>query len=247
MKTVIAIPARNSEKTLERVFDDIPHNFKKNVILSDDGSTDNTANVAKRLKIKVFKNNRKHGYGSNVKNCFKKALEENADIVVILHSDNQYDATKIPLLVKHIEDGEADFVIGSRILGDNAKGMSAFRFMGNRILGFMENSVMGTELTDLHSGMIAVKADLLKKMPLNVNSDDYGFHTDIVLQSHYAGARFKEIGVPTRYEDISSSISIYKSVIYGFSTLNTLLKYILHKKGIIKCAKFILKANKKVQ
>ena len=241
MKVVIAIPARNSEKTIEQVYDGIPLRCRKYIILSDDGSTDKTAKIAKNLGMKVFSNPRKHGYGSNVKNCFNKALEENADIVVILHSDNQYDPKKIPSLIKPIENGDADFTIGSRILGDKARGMSTFRFAGNRLLGFIENIAMGTNLTDLHSGMVAVKTDLLKRIPFNIDSDDYGFHTDIVLQSLYAGARFKEIGIPTRYEDASTSISIYKSIIYGFWTLGTVLKYLLHKSGIIKHRQFMIK------
>ena len=243
MKVVIAIPARNSGKTIKEVYDGIPLKYRKNVILSDDRSADETTIIAKSLGIKVFKNPRKPGYGSNVKNCFNKALEENADIVVVLHSDNQYDPRRIPELVKQIKNGNADFAIGSRILGDKARGMSAFRFTGNRLLGLIENIAMGTKLTDLHSGMVAVRADLLKKIPFNIDSDDYGFHTDIVLQSHYAGARFKEVGIPTRYEEVSTSITIYKSIIYGFWTVGTVSKYLLHKTGIINHPQFNLKRN----
>ena len=244
MKVVVAIPARNSEGTIAQTFYEIPSKYRKHVILSDDGSTDTTADIAKKLGIKVFKNDRKHGYGSNVKNCFKSALREGAEVVVILHSDNQYDAKKIPALVKLIEDGQADFSIGSRILGDKAKDMPAFRFMGNRFLGFLENLVMGTKLTDLHSGLIAVRADILKKIPFELDSDDYCFHTDLFLQSNYLGARFMEGGIPTRYEDISTSISIYKSIVYGYDTLKIVLKYFLHKKGIASFSQFDIKVDK---
>lgn len=238
LKAVIAIPARNSEKTIRHVYDDLPSKFKKHVILSDDKSSDRTRDVAKKLGIRVFPNPREPGYGSNVKNCFNIALKENADIVVILHSDNQYDPKKVPELVRPILDGKADFTIGSRILGDRARNMSAFRFTGNRLLGFAENLAMGTNLTDLHSGMIAVRAEILRKIPYNDNSDDYGFHTDIVLQSRYLGARFREIGIPTRYEDISTSISVYKSIIYGFRTLQMVMKYLLHKYRLMKFREF---------
>ena len=186
----------------------------------------------------MFSNPRQPGYGSNVKNCFNKALEEGADVVVILHSDNQYDPKKVPELVKPILDGKADFTIGSRILGDKARSMSGFRFIGNRLLGFFENLAMGTYLTDLHSGMIAIRADLLKKFPFNLDSDDYGFHTDIVFQSHYSGARFKEVGIPTRYEDISTSISILKSIIYGFRTMQMVMKYLLQKYKVMDFDEF---------
>jgi glycosyltransferase involved in cell wall biosynthesis len=238
LKVVIAIPARNSEKTIEQVYKELPKSFRKHMILSDDKSTDRTREKAKKLGIKVFPNPRDPGYGSNVKNGFDMALKEKADIVVVLHSDNQYDPKKVPALVKLILEGKADFTIGSRILGDKAKDMSAFRFTGNRLLGFFENLAMGTNLTDLHSGMVALRADLLRKIPYHINSDDYGFHTDIVMQSHYAGARFKEIGIPTRYEDASTSISIYKSIVYGFRTMQTVAKYLLHKYGIARFREF---------
>jgi len=247
MKVVIAIPARNSEKTLETTFNEIPLRYRNCVILSDDGSTDSTSKIAHKLGIKVFKNSAKYGYGSNLKNCFKNALNEGAEIVIILHSDNQYDATKIPALANLIEEGKTEFVIGSRILGDKANGMSAFRFFGNRALGFAENFVMGTKLTDLHSGLIAVKADLLRSVPFELNSDDYGFHTDLILQSHYAGARFAEVGIPTRYDNISTSISIYKSIVYGFDMLITLSKYMLHKYGIKKIPQFSIKKLNRVR
>ena len=241
MKVVIAIPARNSEKSIGQVYNELPAEYRKNIVLSDDKSSDSTTKIAKKLGMKVFKNPRQPGYGSNVKNCFNKALDEGADIVVILHSDNQYDPKKVPQLVSPIEDGEADFTIGSRILGDKAESMSGFRFIGNRLLGFIENIAMGTNLTDLHSGMVALRADLLKKIPFNLNSDDYGFHTDIVLQSHYAGARFMEIGIPTVYEDISTSISVYKSIIYGFRTMQMVLKYLLQKFKIMEFDEFKIK------
>ncbi|MBI4451970.1 glycosyltransferase family 2 protein [Candidatus Woesearchaeota archaeon] len=243
LKITIAIPARNSEKTIKQVYSDLAPSFRNNAILSDDKSTDKTRETAKKLGIKVFQNPREPGYGSNVKNCFNMAIKEKADVVVILHSDNQYDPKKVPELVKPILDGEADFTIGSRILGDKASGMSTFRFTGNRLLGFFENLAMGTNLTDLHSGMVAIKADLLRKIPFNSNSDDYGFHTDIVLQSHYIGARFKEIGIPTRYEDISTSISVYRSIIYGFRTMQMVMKYLLHKYGLMKFKEFRIKMN----
>jgi len=246
MKVVVAIPARNSGKTINLVYNQLPKDFRKHIVLSDDGSSDNTKSIAQKLGMKVFSNPRKAGYGSNVKNCLNKSLQEGADIVVILHSDNQYDPKKVPELVRPIQEGKADFVIGSRMLGDEARGMSAFRFTGNRFLGFIENLGMGTKLTDLHSGMIAMNAGLLRKVSFNMDSDDYGFHTDFVLQSHYAGARFMEIGIPTRYEEVSTSINIYKSVIYGLRTLQMTAKYLLNKYGIIKSKEFISISNKKL-
>lgn len=243
-KTVVAIPARNSEKTIDQVYKILPERFKKHIVLSDDKSRDETTKIARQLGMKVFENPRKPGYGSNVKNCLNRALEEEADVVVILHSDNQYDPEKVPALVKPIEEGKADFVIGSRLLGDKAKGMPMFRFVGNRVLGFIENLAMGTKLTDLHSGMVAIKADLLKRIPFNSNSDDYGFHTDMVLQSRHAGARFSEVGISTKYEGVSTSISVYRSIIYGFRTLQMVIKYLLHRYGWMEFGEFKMKGFK---
>jgi len=244
MKVIVAIPARNSEKTLEDTFNDIPIKYRKHVIVSDDASTDSTREIAKKLGMKVSKNTREPGYGSNLKNCFKSALKDGADIVVILHSDNQYDATKIPALVRLIEDGKADFTIGSRMIGDKAKSMSKFRFSGNRILTIIENLILGTKLTDLHSGLVAIKADIIRRIPYELDYDDYSLHSEIVIQSHYAGARFAEIGIPTRYEEGNQSISITKSIIYGVRTLIILIRYILHKYKIKKYPQFAIKNHK---
>jgi len=196
--------------------------------------------LQKKLGLKVYRNTRRPGYGSNAKNCFRSALKENADIVAILHADNQYDATKIPIMAKLIEDGKADFTIGSRILGKTVKNMSAFRFLGNRFLGFIQNIAMGKKLTDLHSGLVVISAKILKKIPFELDSNDHVFHVETILQSDYAGAKFADVGIPTRYEDCSQSISIRKSIKYGFETNYVILKYFLSKHKIIKSKQFTI-------
>ena len=236
MKTVIAILGRNAEKTLERTYLEIPKEYRKNVFLSDDNSTDSTLEIAKKLRLKVYKNPRAGGYGSNAKNCFNCAIKEHADIIVILHSDNQYDATKIPAMVKLIEDGKADFAIGSRMIGERKglKNMPLHRYYGNRGLTIIENIVLGTKVTDFHSGLMAIRASIARKIPYNLDYDDYTFHSEIVVQTRMAGGRFGEVGIPTRYDDENQSTAPLKTIIYGFRTLAIVWRYMMHKTGIMK-------------
>ena len=234
MKTVIAILCRNAEETLEKTYLEIPKEYRKNTILSDDNSTDSTLKIAKKLKLKVYKNPRAGGYGSNAKNCFNSAIKEGADIIVILHSDAQYDATKIPAMAKLIEEGKADFAIGSRMIGERAglKNMPKYRYYGNRTLTILENIAMGTKLSDLHSGLMAIRTSTLKKIPYNSNYDDYTFHSELVVQTRMAGGKFGEVAIPTRYEDESQSTNLTKTIMYGLRTLKLVLRYVLHKSGI---------------
>ncbi len=240
-KIVITIPARNSEKTLAKTYNEIPETFRKHVILSDNASRDNTVKIAKELGMKVVRNAEDKGYGGNVKSCFSAAMKEGADIVVLLHSDNQYDGTKIPELIKPITDKAADFVTGSRIRGDHAKGMPKYRFIGNRILTFLENLAMGTRITDLHSGMIAASREVLAKAPFMMNSNDYVFHSEFIFQVRALGFRLAEIGIPTRYFREVTSASCLKSFIYGFETLSSLLKFVLHTRRLWRFRQFIVK------
>ncbi|MEK6843994.1 MAG: glycosyltransferase family 2 protein [Nanoarchaeota archaeon] len=234
MKTVIAILGRNAEKTLEKTYLEIPKNYRKNVFLSDDNSTDSTLEIAKKLKLKVYKNPRKGGYGSNAKNCFNSAIKEGADIIVILHSDNQYDATKIPAMVKLIEEEKADFSIGSRMIGarKGLNNMPLYRYLGNRGLTIFENLIMGTKVKDFHSGLMAIRTSVAKNIPYHLNYDDYTFHSEIVMQTYMAGGKFAEVGIPTRYEDENQSTNLFKTIAYGFKTLEILGRCVMHKLGI---------------
>ena len=246
MKTVIAILGRNAEKTLEKTYLEIPKEYRKNVFLSDDNSTDSTLEIARKLKLKVYRNPRAGGYGSNAKNCFNSAIKEGADIIVILHSDNQYDATKIPAMVKLIDGGKADFAIGSRMIGDRKglKKMPLYRYLGNRGLTIFENVIMGTKVKDFHSGLMAIRAETAKKIPYHLNYDDYTFHSEIVVQTRMAGGKFGEVGIPTRYDNESHSTSLSHTMAYGFRTLEILWRYIMHKTGIKKHPSFEIKPEK---
>jgi len=245
MKVIITILCRNAEKTLEKTYLEIPKEYRKHVLLSDDNSTDSTIDIAKRLKIKVYKNPHKGGYGSNAKNCFNSAIKEGADVLVILHSDNQYDATKIPALVKPIEEGKADFTTGTRMVYGNAKKvMPTYRYYGNKCLTLIENIVLDTGITDLHSGLIAVRTSLLKRIPFDKNYDDYSFHSEIIVQSSLAGANFAEVRIPTRYDDESQSTNLPHTILYGLRTLKILMRYITHRSGIKRFPSFEIKRDR---
>tara|TARA_Y100000031_G_C8222023_1_gene386441 strand:- start:853 stop:1587 length:735 start_codon:yes stop_codon:yes gene_type:complete len=243
MKIVIAIICWNSEKTLEKVYLKIPKEYRKNAFLSDDNSTDSTLKIAKRLNLKVYTNLRKGGYGSNAKNCFDSAIKEGSDIVVIVHSDDQYDATKIPSYIKPIIEGKADFTTGTRMKGGNAKDiMPIHRYYGNKGLTLVENMVLNTGISDLHSGMIAVRTSFLKKIPYYKNYDDYTFHSDLIFQFALAKAKFAEVPIMSKYEDDSQSTSLVRTVTYGFRTLFIIARYIIHKSGLKSFSNFNIKS-----
>ena len=237
-KVIIVMPARNSAKTLEKTYNEIPKEFRKHILLADNASKDDTISIARSLGIKIIKHQKDIGYGGSQKDLYKRALKDRADIVVMLHPDYQYDGRKIPSLIEPIIKGEADFVMGSRILGDGAKTMPLYKFIGNRILTVIENFILGINISELHSGMRAYNRKLLETMPFMMNSDDYVFDSEFIVQTAAFGFRFSEIGVPTRYFKEASSINPKRAFKYGATTLVTLLKFILHKYGIKKYKQF---------
>jgi len=235
-KITVIMPAYNAEKTLERTVRDIPPGIVSRIILVDDCSKDNTVAIARRLGLDVYIHNNNIGYGGNQKTCYTEALKDSPDIIVMVHPDYQYDATKIPELVSPILKGEADAVFGSRLLGGSALegGMPLYKYISNKFLTFLENIVFRAGLSEYHTGFRAYSSELLRTVPWERNSNDFVFDTEIIAQIFYFGFRIKEIGISTRYFEEASSINFWKSMIYGFKTVITLLKYILHKRGIMK-------------
>jgi len=230
LKIVVIMPAFNAEKTLEKTYNDIPQNIIDHIILVDDKSTDNTVTIAQNLGIQVIVHEKNMGYGGNQKTCYRAALEQKADIVVMIHPDYQYDATKISELITPIVRGECDTVFGSRTLNNGALkgGMPIYKFIGNRFLTFIENLILRQHLSEYHTGLRAYSSRLLKSLHLALNSDDFVFDTEIIVQSVALGYKFQEIAVETRYFPEASSINFKRSVEYGVQTLLTLVKYLLH-------------------
>jgi glycosyltransferase involved in cell wall biosynthesis len=238
-RVVIVMPAYNAARTLERTYADIPHDLVHHVILVDDVSEDETIEIAKRLGIEVIAHRQNRGYGGNQKTCYDRALEWGADVVVMLHPDYQYDATRIPQLVAPILAGERDLMLGSRFLGDPlAGGMPRWKFLSNRFLTGLENAAFGLHLSEYHTGLRAYSRRLLETIPYRLNSDDFVFDQELIAQVVAAGGLLVgEIGVPTRYFEEASSVGFRRSVVYGLSTLRVVGRYLLHRTGLRRSAK----------
>ncbi len=236
LKVVVVMPAYNAERTLERTLDDIPRGWVDEIILVDDCSRDGTAALARRLGLRVFVHDRNRGYGGNQKTCYTEALKLGGQIMVMVHPDHQYDPTVIPQLVQPLLEGECNAVFGSRMLGGRPLegGMPKWKYFANIFLTAVENAVFYMYLTEYHSGLRAYSRRYLEAVNFLANSDDFVFDSEIIAQGVIHGMRIKEIPIETRYFEEASRIGFGRSVVYGLSILLTLLKFKLHKKGILK-------------
>lgn len=231
-KVVIVMPAYNAAKTIKKTFEDIPKDLKikKNVVVVDDASRDKTVHVAKKLGLQVVVHKRNKGYGGNQKTCYKEALKRRADIVVMLHPDYQYDASMMKELIRPLEDGWLDVMMGNRIRSRKEAlegGMPLYKYLSNRLLTIIENIVLGLNLSEYHSGYRAYSREVLETLPLEKFSDDFVFDQEFLISAAGYGFRMGEIPVPVRYFDEASSIDFYRSLKYGLLTLVTLGKYVL--------------------
>jgi glycosyltransferase involved in cell wall biosynthesis len=202
------------------------------IILVDDVSKDDTVTVARHLGLDVIVHRQNLGYGGNQKTCYDAALAGSADVVVMLHPDYQYDATRIPALVAPIVDGTADLMLGSRFLGDPlAGGMPKWKWVSNRFLTGLENLAFGLHLSEYHTGLRAYSRHLLETIPYRLSSNDFVFDQELVAQVVAAGMgdRIGEIAVPTRYFAEASSVGLRRSVVYGLQTLRVVARFLLHR------------------
>ena len=220
-KIVIVMPAYNAAKTLSKTYQDIPQQYQRNVILVDDGSHDNTVAVAKRLGIKTISHPQNRGYGGNQKTCYTMALNEDADIVIMIHPDYQYDATLIEKLIQPIQEETYDIMLGSRIKTREVAirgGMPLYKYVGNRVLTILENFILGKRLSEYHTGFRAFSKDVLLKLPFHRFSDDFVFDQEILISAIREGYNIGEIHVPVRYSPDASSINFIRSIKYGLET-----------------------------
>ena len=233
MKVSVVLPAYNAASTLKRTLADIPPGVDE-IILVDDCSKDNTAELARSLGLKVFVHEKNTGYGGNQKTCYKNALAGGADIVVMLHPDYQYDPTAITQLIEPIKAGRADAVFGSRMMKGGALegGMPLWKHNANILLTAFENVVLGIYLTEYHSGFRAYSAKYLKAVNYEANSDGFVFDTEIIVQGVVKYMKFEEVPIRTRYFDEASSIKLWPSIVYGLNILKTLFKFSLYKQGM---------------
>jgi glycosyltransferase involved in cell wall biosynthesis len=233
-KIVIVLPAYNAAKTLLRTLEEIPANYRENIILVDDASKDATVDVAQKAGLIVFCHEQNRGYGGNQKTCYREALKLGADIVVMLHPDHQYDAKMIPKMTDPLINGETDAVFGSRMLGGRPLegGMPYWKYLANVLLTALANIVFRRYLTEIHSGFRVYSRKYLETVRLDENSDNFVFDTEIIAQGMVNNLSFQEIPIVTRYFPEASSINFLSSVKYGFGILGVLWKYSLHKNGL---------------
>jgi glycosyltransferase involved in cell wall biosynthesis len=215
--TVVAMPAFLAALTLEQTVRELPAAAVDHLLLVDDASSDATVEVARHLGIDVRVHDRNLGYGANQKTCYREALDLGATVVVLLHPDYQYDPKAVPALVAPILAGTADFTFGSRFActGDpRSGGMPRYRYWGNRVATTIENALLGTHFTEVHSGMKAYSRRFLESVPFEAYSDDFVFDTEILIDAVLGGFRIQEVAIPTRYTKESSSIDVKRSLDY---------------------------------
>jgi len=236
-KIIVVMPAYNAAKTLRKTYDEVmSQGIVDLVILVDDGSHDETVAIAKSLpNTKVYKHKKNRGYGANQKSCYQLSLEEGGDIIIMVHPDYQYTPKLIPAMASMIASGLYQCVIGSRILGGYALkgGMPIWKYIANRFLTFVENILLGAKLSEYHTGYRAFSRELLQKLPLKVNSDDFVFDNQMIAQIIWFGHTVAEISCPTKYFTEASSINLSRSMKYGFGCLHTALTFRLVKMNFI--------------
>jgi glycosyltransferase involved in cell wall biosynthesis len=235
-KVVVVMPAYNAAQTLIRTYEEvIAQGIVDRVIVVDDASHDETANIARTLPdTTVHRHSENRGYGANQKTCYRLALDEGADIVIMVHPDYQYTPKLIPAIATLIGNELYECVLASRILGGYALkgGMPVWRYVSNRFLTLFENMLTGAKLSEYHTGYRAFSRKILQTIPLDVNSDDFIFDNQMLLQVLWHGFAIGEVSCPTRYNEDSSSINFWRSVKYGIGCLWMAIVYRLARAGI---------------
>lgn len=241
-RVVVVMPAYNAAKTLRVTYEEVmAQSLVDLVILVDDASRDETVAIARSMdRVRVHIHERNMGYGANQKTCYRLALEEGADIVIMVHPDYQYTPKLIPAMVSMIGNGLYPCVLGSRILGGYALrgGMPYWKYVANRFLTATENVLLGAKLSEYHTGYRAFSRELLERLPLESNSDDFVFDNQMLSQILSCGYTIAEISCPTKYFAEASSINLRRSIRYGFGCLQTAITYRLAKSGFISSKLF---------
>lgn len=235
-KIIVVMPAFNAAKTLRQTYDDLPKDIIDKVLLVDDRSSDETLRLARELGLKVFSHKANLGYGKNQKTCYREALKEGADVVIMVHPDYQYSPRLVLPLAGMIASGEYQVALGSRILGIGALegGMPLYKYIANRFLTAVQNLLLGYKLSEYHTGFRAFSREVLELLPLEQNTDDFLFDNEVLAQLIFFQCRIGEISCPTKYFPEASSINFSRSVTYGLGVLATSCKFRLQKLGLGK-------------
>lgn len=240
-KIIVVLPAYNAAKTLQKTFEEIPFKVVDDIIITDDFSNDNTIKIAQKIGIKhIISHKKNKGYGANQKSCYKKAIELNADIIIMLHPDYQYTPKLIPAMATLVANDLYDVVLGSRILSKGALkgGMPLYKYISNRILTFIQNILMNQKLSEYHTGYRCFDAKILEKIDFENNSDDFVFDNEFLAQCCYLNARIGEISCPANYFEEASSINFSRSITYGLGVLRVSISYFLQKTKLLSFSLF---------
>ncbi len=240
-KVVVVMPALNAARTLERTVEAIPLEWVDEIVLVDDASSDETVELARSLPVHVVWHPHNAGYGANQKTCYLEALQRDADAIVMLHPDGQYEPQLIGSLVEPILAGRADLVLGSRLALPGmarANGMPLWKYVVNRALTGVENRVMGTQLSEAHTGYRAYSRRLLLTVPFLRNSADFAFDSELLMQASHFGMRIQEVPARGRYFEDASSVGLGSGIVYGLKTLWIAIRLALHRARIVPSRKF---------
>jgi glycosyltransferase involved in cell wall biosynthesis len=232
-RIAVVLPAYNAERTLETTVRELP-DLVDIRILVDDHSSDRTVEIAHRLGLQYYVHNRNYGYGRNQQTCYREALAAGADVVIMVHPDYQYTPLLVTAMASMVAYGVYDVVLGSRIIGGTALrgGMPAYKYIANRLLTAFENLFLGIKLSEYHTGYRAFSRDVLTRLPLLENSDDFVFDNQVLAQCVHFGFRIGEVSCPTKYFEEASSINFRRSVQYGLGVVGTTLRFALQRAGI---------------
>ena len=238
-RIAVVMPAYNAEETLERTVRELT-DIVDIRILVDDSSKDQTAALSRRLGIQTYIHDNNYGYGRNQQTCYREALAAGADVVVMLHPDYQYTPSLVPAMAGMVASGTYDMVLASRILGGGALrgGMPLYKYVSNRFLTAFQNIFLGVKLSEYHTGFRAFSKELLEKLPLLENSDDFVFDNQMIAQAVMFGFRIGEISCPTKYFKEASSINFKRSVEYGLGVLSTTVSFVAHKWNLCRVPRF---------
>ncbi|MCG8587718.1 MAG: glycosyltransferase family 2 protein [Proteobacteria bacterium] len=233
-KVVVVMPAYNAARTIEQTYREIPLDLVDEVVVTDDASSDETVEVAKRLNLRTLVHQKNRGYGGNQKTCYTEALRLGADVVVMLHPDYQYTPALLPAMIGMITDGPFDAVLGSRVLGGRARagGMPLYKYVANRVLTATQNLLCGAKLSEYHTGYRAFSREVLEALPLLENSDDFVFDNQMLAQILYHDFEIGEVSCPAAYFEEASSINFQRSVRYGFGVLGVSCQLFLQRRGL---------------